>query len=466
MPNANRAGAILLTGALVVLIFMVFVIRRDEAGDDAMAQATIHNDDVSYTATAVLSAIKDAETGQRGYLITGKDSYLQPYDAGLRAFDEGLATLRRLTAGEPALAALVMRIGELGRLKREEMAIVIADFRTRGREAAFARVSEDIGKNDMDQIRQAGQRIVAMEKSAYNRNRAEWARAENSTRWISLIAAAVLFLLTLLGTMLLGLEIRYERRLTASLEVSEKKFRELAASLEEQVEARTRELQQLNRELTAFSYSVSHDLRAPLRSIDGFSQIVLEDYSDRLDDNGRSLLERIRRAAQRMGSLIQSLLDLARLTRKELDRQPVSISDLAASSVQSLAASSPERNVEVTIAPGLRAEGDPHLLRVVVDNLLANAWKFTSKVEAARIEVGQVDIDGKPAFFVRDNGSGFDPEQAARLFTPFQRLHSESEFEGTGIGLATVQRVVSRHGGRVWAESRPGEGAAFFFALS
>jgi light-regulated signal transduction histidine kinase (bacteriophytochrome) len=262
------------------------------------------------------------------------------------------------------------------------------------------------------------------------------------------------------------MELRYERHLASTLEASEKKYRELAQSLEDQIEARTRELKQLNEELTAFSYSVSHDLRAPLRSIDGFSQIVLEDYSARLDENGRRMLERIRNAAQRMGHLIQSLLDLARVTRQELDRQPVSITNLATTSLGHLMAMSPDRRIDFSVAPGMNAEGDAHLIRVVIDNLIENAWKFTSKTESPRIEVGRTEVDGKPVFFVRDNGAGFDPEHAGKLFRPFQRLHSESEFEGTGIGLATVQRIVNRHGGRVWAEGRPGDGATFFVALS
>jgi light-regulated signal transduction histidine kinase (bacteriophytochrome) len=166
-----------------------------------------------------------------------------------------------------------------------------------------------------------------------------------------------------------------------------------------------------------------------------------------------------------MSDLIHSLLELSRVTRQELDRQSVSVTDLSTASLRHLMAVSPDRKIAFSVAPGLRAEGDPHLLRVVLDNLLANAWKFTSKTESASIEVGQTEVDGKPAFFVRDNGSGFDPEHASKLFRPFQRLHSESEFEGTGIGLATVLRIVNRHGGRVWAVGRPNEGATFFFAL-
>jgi signal transduction histidine kinase len=445
---------------------MVFVIRVDDANDDALTTASDHIDDVSDTASAALSALKDAETGQRGFLITGKESYLGPYDAGLRDFDTAMAKLRQLSAAEPELSALISHMADVGAKKRAELSVTIDLFRAKGQAAAFEHVSTGIGKQYMDEIRETAGTVVSVEDAAYDRNRRAAAQAETATHWKSLASVVVLFLLTLMGTLLLSMEIRYERRLAANLEVSEKRYRELAESLEDQVEARTRELQQLNQELTAFSYSVSHDLRAPLRSIDGFSQIVIEDYADKLDDNGRRMLERIRGAAQRMGHLIQSLLDLARVTRQEIDRQSVSISDLAAGAIHHLEALSPERKVDVSIAPGLMAEGDQHLLRVVMDNLLANAWKFTSKTESPRIEVGRVEVEGKPAFFVRDNGAGFDSEHADKLFRPFQRLHSESEFEGTGIGLATVQRIVNRHGGRVWAEGKPGRGATFFFALS
>ncbi len=466
MARANRAGALLLASALVALIFMVVVIRHDEAVDDALATYSSHTDAVSDAAAAALSALKDAETGQRGYLITGKQDYLGPYDTGLRSFDTEMSTLRQLTRDEPELAAPVARMASLADLKRRELVSAIDLFRTKGPTPAFARVSEDIGKRYMDEIRSIAADLMATEDAAFDRSRQAAAASERSTRRKSLASAIVLFLLTFTGTLLLSLEIRSERRLAATLEAGEKKYRELAESLEDQVTHRTQELEQLNGELVAFSYSVSHDLRAPLRSIDGLSEIVLEDYFDRLDDNGRGLLQRIRHAAQNMGHLIHSLLELSHVTRQELDLQPVSITDLANAALQHLMAVSPERKIDFSISPGLRAEADPHLLRVVLDNLLGNAWKFTSKTGSAHIEVGQTDVDGKPAFFVRDNGSGFDPEHASRLFRPFQRLHSESEFEGTGIGLATVQRIVNRHGGRVWAEGRPNHGATFFFALS
>jgi PAS domain S-box-containing protein len=240
---------------------------------------------------------------------------------------------------------------------------------------------------------------------------------------------------------------------------------ELNETLERRVRERTADLEEANREIASFAYSVSHDLRAPLRAIDGFSKALLEDCADRLDGRGRDYLERIRKGSQRMGRLIDDILRLSRAGRQELAREEVDLGAMAGSVLRDLARLEPGRTVETVVREGVGAVGDPALLRVVLENLLGNAWKFTSKRAGARIEFGATDIDGKRAFFVRDNGAGFDMKYADRLFTPFQRLHSTHEFEGTGIGLALVKRVVGRHGGRVWAEGAPGSGATFYFTL-
>ena len=220
-----------------------------------------------------------------------------------------------------------------------------------------------------------------------------------------------------------------------------------------------------NRELEAFSYSVAHDLRAPLRSIDGFSQALLEDYGDRLDDEGQAHLRRVRAAAQRMAQLIDDLLGLSRVTRSELHRTDVDVSAMAAEIADRLQKSQPARAADIRITPGLRARADARLLGVALENLLANAWKFTARAPSAHIEVGRTEVEGAPAFFVRDNGAGFDMHYAGKLFSAFQRLHNKAEFDGTGIGLATVQRIVRRHGGRVWAEGVVDRGATFWFTL-
>lgn len=246
---------------------------------------------------------------------------------------------------------------------------------------------------------------------------------------------------------------------------AEEALRTLNAELEERVRERTLALEVSNRELEAFAYSVSHDLRAPLRALDGFSQAVLEDYGERLDETGRDFLQRIRGASQQMGQLIDDLLGLSRHSRGEMRREPVELGALAREVAETLRAGEPGHRVELVVEEGLVAEGDPRLLRVVLQNLLANAWKFTRGRAGARVEVGRTGWEGEPAFYVRDNGAGFDMAYAHKLFRPFQRLHSTREFEGSGIGLATVQRIVHRHGGRVGAQAAPDRGATVFFTL-
>lgn len=227
------------------------------------------------------------------------------------------------------------------------------------------------------------------------------------------------------------------------------------------------ELSATNSELEAFCYSVSHDLRAPLRAISGFSEVLNEDYGDAMDDEGRRYLDRICGAAARMSKLIDDLLALSRLTRQEMQVQAVDLSKVAQDLVQELRDGNPERVVDIHIADDCKALADERLMRAVLQNLLGNAWKFTRKSDAARIEFGQADADqpGVKLFYVRDNGAGFDMTYAAKLFAPFQRLHKQEEFEGTGVGLATVQRAIHRHNGRIWAESEPGKGATFYFEI-
>ena len=236
--------------------------------------------------------------------------------------------------------------------------------------------------------------------------------------------------------------------------------------LEELVNERTAALQDLNRELEAFSYSVSHDLRAPLRAIDGFSQALLEDYSQQFDTTAKQYLQRVRAAAQRMGRLIDDLLQLSRVTRTEMQNVPVDMTRVVNEIVADLRAQDPARQVSVDVAAGLQAHGDAALLRIALENLLGNAWKFTARKAEAEIRVGYTFESGHPVFFVKDNGAGFDMKFADKLFGAFQRLHPSDQFEGTGIGLATVQRIIHRHGGQVWADAAPGHGATFFFRLT
>jgi signal transduction histidine kinase len=235
--------------------------------------------------------------------------------------------------------------------------------------------------------------------------------------------------------------------------------------LEQRVTERTRELVSANRELEAFSYSVSHDLRGPLDALNGYSYILLKNHSSHLDATGKESLQNIRAAARRMSDLIDDLLNLSRLSTSSMHREKVDLSVFARGIMEELCRNAPQRKVEFIAAPSAEANADARLLRIVLDNLLRNAWKYTAHHDAARIEFGQEISDGRMVYFVRDNGSGFDQRSADRLFQPFQRLHSTAEFPGNGIGLATVRRIIQRHGGEVWAEGEVEKGATFYFTL-
>ncbi|HVH66641.1 MAG TPA: ATP-binding protein [Gemmatimonadales bacterium] len=268
-------------------------------------------------------------------------------------------------------------------------------------------------------------------------------------------------------------------QMLARIEEQDRALRESKTELEQRVADRTQELAERNEalrrnaaellaantELDAFAYSVSHDLRAPLRSIDGFSQVLLEDYGPKLDEAGRDSLQRVRANSQRMATLIDDLLKLARVTRSEMRTEAVDLSAIARDIVGDLQRAAPERPVEFAIAPGLSARGDSRLLRVVLENLLRNSWKYTGNQARPRIEFGSTGGNGERVFMVRDNGAGFDMKYADKLFGVFQRLHTASEFEGTGVGLATVRRIITRHGGRIWAEGAVDQGATFYFTI-
>jgi signal transduction histidine kinase len=250
---------------------------------------------------------------------------------------------------------------------------------------------------------------------------------------------------------------------------ADEEVQRLNADLERRVEQRTAQLENTNRELESFAYSISHDLRAPLRALDGFSEILVQDYGDVLDADGRDHLRRIKGAANHMAGLMDGLLQLSRLNREEMTLEQVDLSEMAREVLDELRRREPDRSMDALVEPGLVAEADPRLMRVTLTNLLGNAWKFTSGHASARIEVGSAPAPGDHggrAFYVRDDGAGFDPRYARNLFGAFQRLHTPDQFEGTGIGLATVQRIVHRHGGSVWADGQVEQGATFWFTLA
>jgi light-regulated signal transduction histidine kinase (bacteriophytochrome) len=263
--------------------------------------------------------------------------------------------------------------------------------------------------------------------------------------------------------------------LISEREKAEREVQKLNEELEKRVEQRTMELQIANDELESFSYSVSHDLRAPLRSIDGFSFMLMEDYMDELNDQAKKYLEKIRKASQRMAMLIDDMLKLSRLTRGELRKESFNISQIALNIVEEIKAGHPKSNIKFIIQKNLTAHGEKILIDLVLENLFGNAFKFTSNIEKPIVEFGLVNSEilseklnldrAKQVFFVKDNGAGFDMKYSSKLFGPFQRLHRANEFEGNGIGLTTVQRIITKHGGRIWAESKVNKGATFYFTI-
>ncbi|MBS1804950.1 MAG: CHASE3 domain-containing protein [Acidobacteria bacterium] len=421
----------------------------------------------------IMGSEKDAETGERGFLITGDPRFLEPFSTAERELPRELDLFQRLTADNASqqsrLADMRNRITVRNQLL--EHAIDLRQGGTSMAQAALA-VTER-GKIEMDALRQIGKDMQAEETRLLEVRLAEARTADIRTRITVTLA-------TILDIILIVVMSRYlyrERELRRKTELqavelreanehiiaSTAEIRELNETLERRVNQRTSELEATNRELEAFSYSVSHDLRAPLRTVDGFSLALEEDYAEAVDENGKDYIRRIRAGVQRMGQLIDALLQLSRITRGEVESSEFDLSGLADSVASTLVQENPDRSIEFRIEPGLNAIGDQRLIRVALENLFGNSVKFTSRIPSAVIEFGR-DLE-QNAYFVRDNGAGFDMAYADRLFSAFHRLHGDKDFKGSGIGLATVSRIVHRHHGKIWATSEVNNGATFFFSL-
>jgi signal transduction histidine kinase len=391
-------------------------------------------------------ALGEVEVAARDHLLTGDRARLAGSERARQAIHRHLARAREVADDDPdervRVEALTARVEE--RLRSLDATAAARGTGTLDPAAAAAAVEK--GARQDDRIHDVADEVLDRAEARLSRDASE---ADEAAVARNVGVAGVLCLtLALLAGGFFFVRRELRRRLAAE------------AGLREA----TRVAEASSRELEAFSYTLAHDLRAPLRAIDGFAQALVEDAEPRLEAPERDFLRRIRAAAQRMGTLIDDLLDLARITRTRFVRESVDLSATAAAVVEELRSADPGRDVEVVVQPGLTAEGDRRLLRVALENLLGNAWKYTSKKPRARIEFARV-ATAPPTYVVRDDGAGFDMAYAGRLFAPFQRLHGEAEFPGTGIGLAGVQRIVHRHGGTVRAEGKVGEGASFYFTL-
>jgi signal transduction histidine kinase len=473
---------IVLVGAVLVVAANALLAFRAVQALEISQRWVDHTWEVLSQAESLMSAAKDAETASRGFLITGEDRFLDPLRSAQRELPIDLTRFAKLTADSPQQHA---RAAEMQSVLQQRLALIDESdaYRSQAQHLDVARekVLMDTGKSQMDHLRQIANAAENEELQLLARRKREAAADALSVRYTLGLASG----LDLILIVCVYLYFLHERRLRLAAEYTaedlarsrveiERKASEihqLNATLETRVQERTfeleaanRNLDATNRELEAFSYSVSHDLRAPLRTIDGFSLALEEDYADVVGDDGKDYIKRVRTGVQRMGGLIDALLQLSRITRAEIERESIDLTELADSVASQLVDQNPQQKIEFTIEKGLRTTADPKVLRVALENLFGNAIKFSSRKPETKVEFGW--DQEKAAWFVRDNGAGFDMHYEYKLFGAFNRLHGDKDFQGSGIGLATVARVIRRHHGKIWANSVVNNGATFWFTLN
>jgi len=430
---------------LIVAIFLVvsFLSYRSLLQVDTDEFWVLHSYQVQGYLDTLISDLENMETGQRGYVITGQQDFLEPYNTGLADVTKTFQTLQTLTADNATQQQYLGAMQPLIAAKEADLQNSISLRTNGGFNVAQADVLTDKGKMIMDSIRGVVANMQTTEAGLLQARTNDLSQTNTVAKSIVLWGSIIGFLFAIL--------VNYIIYKFVIGEIVRKPL------LEEALKA--------NKEMEAFSYSVSHDLRAPLRAIDGFTQILVEDYADKLGDEGKRVAGVVRASTQQMGRLIDDLLSFSRLGRAEVKKATINMTGLANEAYAEAKKSAPDRNIEFVMAALPDANGDVDLIRQVWANLFTNAVKFTGKTEKAKIEVGSTSDGNNITYYVKDNGAGFDMQYIAKLFGVFQRLHSVEEFEGTGIGLANIKRIVERHGGSVRAEGKVGEGATFYFTL-
>jgi signal transduction histidine kinase len=445
----------MLVRASMVLLLILF------AGSSALSvRAYVLSERADSTTAGVTEAgdsllidLLNAETGQRGYLLTSKPVYLQPYDAALSTVPADQQRLGSEVSAIPGSGKYLVELKSLVATKMTLLATTINLARAGNHAGAMKIVNTNQGLQVMDNARGM---IADLERAT---NTADASR--RSVLATQLVAFAVLAAV-LAVTDLLAIFVLRRRLRRAGAEILS-----LNANLEKQVQNRTIHLERANKNLEAFAYSVAHDLRTPLRGISGFAETLVEDYGDRLDETGREYAGRVQAGCARMGTILDDLLHLSQVTQAKMNLQDVDLSAEVTAICDQLRARDPGRQVQVTVQEGVRVTADRALIRSVLDDLLDNAWKFTSCRDGAAVEFATAPAGDAPTCcYVRDNGAGFDPAYVGKLFQPFQRLHPAREFPGTGIGLASVRRIIERHGGRTWAQGTVDGGATIYFTLN
>jgi signal transduction histidine kinase len=426
---------------------------------------------ISQTET-LIAQVRTAESAAQGYVMTGLPAFEQQYSRSANEIRQSTANLQRLTSDNASQQARLVELNTRIEANLSALEAGLAVRRVQPHGAIDPALLAPIVQGTPGRIDRVQMTIRDIEGEEQRLLAQRTASTDSARRqvWVSFTVASLLdFLLLVAAFELLARAARDRERIAAGAEeisVLNRQLTETNEMLEDKVAERTRALEASNKELEAFSYSVSHDLRAPLRTIDGFSLALQEDFSAKLDEQGNDYIARVRNGVQRMGTLIDSLLQLSRVTRSDVQRERMDLSQLATLVFGELQSADPERNVQWIAQPGVMAEADPRLMRVAFENLIGNALKFTARRGDATITFGSGPQDGKTVYFLRDNGAGFDMTYVDRLFNAFQRLHGERDFKGSGIGLATVSRIIRRHHGSIWAEGEPGKGATFFFTLT
>jgi signal transduction histidine kinase len=494
MPFRARLMLAALIPAAILLVTAWFVYGALDTSIRAEAEV-VRSRDTVIALNTLLRVTVEQESGARGYVISGDQAFLGPYEAASARFGSVIAEVDELVSDDPAQRARLVEMGQLhARWQRDVADRAIAALAAGDPVEAIDIARSRAGTAIVDGIRRLTAEMEAQALVTLDVRREVRDEASLTAQRVVVAGPLLAAILSVVfGLVVAHQVVRGVRRVGAAatalsagdlsrratvgsndeVGVLADAFNGMAerienlATIEQQTSDRLRDqatqLEEANAELETFSYSVSHDLRAPLRTIDGFGQILLEDHTDRLDDEGRRLLGRIRAASQRMGTIIDDLHHLSRVNRSVVERQVVDLGAVARGIADRLRKADPERDdVSIVIGDDLVTEADPGLARIVLENLMTNAWKFTARTEAPTI---RLERTGPDVFRVVDNGAGFEMAYAAKLFQPFQRLHHAEDFPGTGIGLATVQRILRRHGGSARAAGRPGAGATFWFSF-
>ncbi len=455
--NCSRKDIILNAGFALALVILVVIGSLYYVNVTAMTEFDRMEENsfaVSLELEELFSAMLDVENGELTFILTGDEKLLKQYRAAIVRIEECLAKLKSLTKNSPAGQNRVYRVEPLIREKLAEVAETIAAREKEGFRAAYQSEFNYEHEQVLEEVRsQLAEAREAIGRHLDREIAVKEARTGRTT--LAFFTGSILSLSLLLSIFLLL------RRDITRRQRAEEKIEKLNTLLAE----RAAQLETVNRELEAFNYTVAHDLRKPLTVVNSYCQVIRELCGGKLDEQCQGYLEEIYKGTMSMNRLIDALLNFSRLTHVELHREAVDLGAMATVVTSELRFAEPGRQVTFRITAGIRVEGDANLLRLVLDNLFGNSWKYTAVREEAVIEFGAMEIDNQQAFFIRDNGAGFDMADADKLFIPFKRLPGAEECRGFGVGLATVERIIRRHGGRVWAEGEPGNGATFYFTL-